>query len=226
MRVSARVRVCVCGGGGGGGGGDASNCVRRGPGATASAAPCTQPTQLLLLLPSSIEHAAPAAAVATAAPQFQCYCARNWFYLQACRVTYEHATTFPFTCTLSQVRLLLLPCWRLHCYCHAPPRPARSARCARLLQPLPPWPPPALPVGDCCWGGGPGSCWAAVLPAAPAAHMGAGGRPGMHQTKPSPPPTPRPPNPNPPPGTGALGPCRSYAPPPPHTHTHTPLRRL
>ncbi|GLC60104.1 hypothetical protein PLESTB_001574400 [Pleodorina starrii] len=36
-------------------------------------------------------------------PQFQCYCAKNWFATTACRITSERDTVFPFPCPLSHV---------------------------------------------------------------------------------------------------------------------------
>ncbi len=35
--------------------------------------------------------------------QFQCYCSKNWYQTQQCRINFEKATTFPFTCALSHV---------------------------------------------------------------------------------------------------------------------------
>ncbi|KAG2425121.1 hypothetical protein HYH02_015065 [Chlamydomonas schloesseri] len=36
-------------------------------------------------------------------PRFQCYCSKNWYQTQQCRINFEKATTFPFTCALSHV---------------------------------------------------------------------------------------------------------------------------
>ncbi|KAG2425120.1 hypothetical protein HYH02_015064 [Chlamydomonas schloesseri] len=36
-------------------------------------------------------------------PRFQCYCSKNWYQTQSCRINHETATTFPFTCALSHV---------------------------------------------------------------------------------------------------------------------------
>ncbi|KAG2485707.1 hypothetical protein HYH03_015592 [Edaphochlamys debaryana] len=36
-------------------------------------------------------------------PRFRCYCSKNWYQTQQCRINYEQATQFPFTCSLSQL---------------------------------------------------------------------------------------------------------------------------
>lgn len=36
-------------------------------------------------------------------PKFRCYCSKNWYMTQACRINGEKHTTFPFICALSQV---------------------------------------------------------------------------------------------------------------------------
>ncbi|KAG2491978.1 hypothetical protein HYH03_009709 [Edaphochlamys debaryana] len=36
-------------------------------------------------------------------PRFLCYCAKNWYQTQACRINHEKATKFPFVCALSQL---------------------------------------------------------------------------------------------------------------------------
>ncbi|PNH08212.1 hypothetical protein TSOC_005296 [Tetrabaena socialis] len=36
-------------------------------------------------------------------PRFQCYCSKNWYQTQACRINHEQASTFPFVCALSHV---------------------------------------------------------------------------------------------------------------------------
>ncbi|KXZ42497.1 hypothetical protein GPECTOR_141g695 [Gonium pectorale] len=36
-------------------------------------------------------------------PRFQCYCSKNWYQTQACRINHETATTFPFVCALSHL---------------------------------------------------------------------------------------------------------------------------
>ncbi|KXZ42496.1 hypothetical protein GPECTOR_141g694 [Gonium pectorale] len=36
-------------------------------------------------------------------PRFQCYCSKNWYQTQRCRINFETASTFPFVCSLSQL---------------------------------------------------------------------------------------------------------------------------
>jgi len=35
--------------------------------------------------------------------QFQCFCAKNWYMTQSCRINGEHHTQFPYSCALSHV---------------------------------------------------------------------------------------------------------------------------
>ena len=39
----------------------------------------------------------------SAPAQFQCFCAKNWYITQACRIKGERHTLFPYTCALSHV---------------------------------------------------------------------------------------------------------------------------